>query len=143
MYAEIWKRLGLGYDRAKPSIWEHLLRIKRIVVEIRRRCLLQYWRTVQRGKVQTTEAEFRRNRRQTEKVGRGKVDEWVAMVYIQLRRCGQFNRRLSVRSITIMTSVRLCYATIASDASRFRYRSQNLFVPTSKCTRPLGKVTDR
>lgn len=32
---EVWKRLGPGYDRAKPSIWEHLLRIKRIVVEER------------------------------------------------------------------------------------------------------------
>lgn len=32
---EVWKRLGPGYDRAKPSIWEYLLRIKRIVVEER------------------------------------------------------------------------------------------------------------
>lgn len=32
---DAWKKLGPGADRAKPSIWEHILRRKRIVLEDR------------------------------------------------------------------------------------------------------------
>lgn len=32
---DVWKRVGPGIDRSRPSIWEHLLRWKRIVMEER------------------------------------------------------------------------------------------------------------
>lgn len=32
---DVWKKMGPGADKAKPSIWEHLLRYKRIVAEER------------------------------------------------------------------------------------------------------------